>query len=117
MFPLSDNPIIVTKKRIIATLSPDMVLFVDRQRTKSEKVTFKEGISWLKYRTYKKLTIAHTTKGLIFHDNDLLENWRKSKWWNQRREFLSKNRDFNKLVVKDGLKELWEIDSISNRLK
>lgn len=117
VFPLSDNPIIVTKKRIIATLSPDMVLFVDRQRTKSEKVTFKEGISWLKYRTYKKLTIAHTTKGLIFHDNDLLENWRKSKWWNQRREFLSKNRDFNKLVVKDGLKELWEIDSISNRLK
>ena len=119
IFPLSDNPIIITKDKIIATFSPDMVLFVDRRRTKSGSkiVTFKGSISWFKYRTYKKLTIAHTTKGLIFHDNDLLESWRKSEWWNQRREFLSKNRDFNKLMVKDGLKELWEIDSISNRLK
>jgi hypothetical protein len=117
VFPLSDNPIIVTRDRIVATLAPDMVLFVDRKRSKPDLVTFKRGISWLKYRAYKKMTIAGAIKGLIFYDKEELEKWKKSKWWVQRRDFLSKNKEYNKLVVRDGLKELWEIDSISNRLK
>ncbi len=117
IFPLSDNPINRNKQTIIATLAPDMVLFVNLKKDgEPNKVIFKKGISWLKYRTYKRLTISNTIKGLIFYDKVTLEKWKSSKWWTQRREFLSKNKEYNKLIVKDGLKELWEIDSITNRL-
>lgn len=117
IFPLSDNPIVITKKNIVATLSPFMVLYVDRNFNGDTSVRFRNGISWIRFWRYKKLTISNTIKGLIFYDSRQLASWKASFWWKQRRKFLSDKKNFNKLIAKDGLRELWQIDSLSNRLK
>jgi hypothetical protein len=129
-FPLSDNPIMKCDEGILAILSPNMLLEIipkisgikpadinQRSQWIKERVVLKHDISAMKYQKFKKAIISNTHKGLVFYDEKQLKSWKLSNWWNQRRNLILSNKNYNELVYSDELGELWSINFLSNKLQ
>lgn len=107
LFPLSDNPIVITRDKVFATISPYFLLIINRNKRVSEnEMPLNKSISPETYKCYQIATINSTIKGLIFPNKKLLLNWKNTVYWNRRRNFVLKNSDYRKLVNPENT---WEI--------
>lgn len=78
-FPLSDAAFLVNPRSILFPCSPRMLIEIHRrQRLPSLGIVHKGAPPRGKLREYRTRCLERTSKEVIFHDRDVLEEWRRS---------------------------------------
>jgi hypothetical protein len=69
LLPLSDHPLVITSKKVIMPLAPDMLLHIDIGHPLAPNDTFcyyRSSLHYRDYKVFKNLTIAQTNNEMIF---------------------------------------------------
>lgn len=114
-FPLNDSPILIQPNSVMVTLSPRMLLEIDRTRRQPETaISYSNYITPEKLEQFRRRTIANTFREVIFGHKPVLEQWRDSREFEQRRQLLADAKNYNALVAKHGDRELWKLNVLAN---
>jgi hypothetical protein len=93
-FPICDSPILINQNSVMAILSPKLLLEIDLTIQKAEDYwEIKEGIHFSKYREFCRRTINNTFHDILFHDADLLEQWRRLPDYKIRHRVVNNRED------------------------
>lgn len=78
-FPLSDAAFLFRPGSILFACSPRMLIEIHpRHRVPPPGVIYKDDVPRSKLREYRARCLEKTTKEIIFHDSNVLEDWRAS---------------------------------------
>ena len=115
-FPLTDSPILVNSSSVMVALSPRLLLEILHQPTfDTMGWTIREGVTETKLKEFRQRTIGNTFREIIFGNKNLLEEWQQSKLFRQRMVIVKNIREYNTIVLKEGQRELWQINSFGNQ--
>jgi hypothetical protein len=77
-FPICDSPVLVNENSVMAILSPRLLLEIDLNVHRDEGYwEYKDGISFSKYREFRRRAINNAFNDILFHDAAELEEWQK----------------------------------------
>ena len=89
-FPICDSPVLVNANSVMAILSPRLLLEIDLNVPKEEGYwEYKDGISFSKYREFRRRAISNSFNDILFHDPKELEEWRKLPEYKERRSVIT----------------------------
>jgi hypothetical protein len=112
--PLNDSPIMSKNGNIMVTLSPKMLLEINiMKKTDPEKWIAKDYIPTYKLNEHRRRTILSTFREVIFSDDELLLDWKKSKEYKDRANLINRITSYNSIIYKEGDKEIWNINAFA----
>ena len=107
-FPLCDSPIIMGRDSVLAILSPRLLLEIDLKVASSEDSwVIREGISFSKYREFRRRSIGNTFREVIFHDSEELESWRATPEFKARVRTLADPTVARQVVAAAANRVIW----------
>lgn len=113
-FPLNDSPIMSKNGNIMAALSPKMLLEINTTiKSDPEKWIAKYHIPKYKLNEYKRRAILSCFKEIIYFDDELLSDWKKSTEYKERAELLNNITSYNSIIKEEGDRELWIINAFA----
>lgn len=114
-FPLCDSPILIQSGRLMAALSPHLLLEVNMtQPSDPGEWQTRDGIHKSKLKEYMRRTIGNTFKEIIFSDIDVLETWRNTDEFRQRVKKIADMETFNRIVTDQLGREIYHINAYGN---
>jgi hypothetical protein len=110
-FPLCDSPIMMGQDSIMAVLSPRLLVEIDLNVASSEDAwVIRDGISFSKYREFRRRSIGNTFREIIFHDSKELECWRDTPEFKARLRSLADPTVERQLVADAANRIIWGIN-------
>jgi hypothetical protein len=78
-FPLCDSPVMISRDSLMATLSPRLLLEINLDVHRPEgSWRLRDDVPKHKLAEFRRRSIANTFKEIIFHDPQVLQQWRSS---------------------------------------
>ena len=115
-FPLCDSPVLIHPNSIMVSLSPRVLLEIERPVPASQdELCSEQPVPHVKVEEFRRRTIANTFREVIFGDKEVLRNWQTSAEFRNRVELMKDTHHYNKLVRDDGRYELWLLSAYGNQ--
>lgn len=115
-FPLCDSPVLIHPSSIMVSLSPRVLLEIERTVPASQgEWCSEQSVPDTKVDEFRRRTIANTFREVIFSDRQVLQNWQSSSEFRKRVELMKDTRHYNKIVRDEGQHELWLLNAYANR--
>ena len=110
-FPLCDSPIMMGRDSMMAVLSPRLLVEIDLKVASSEDSwVIHDGISFSKYREFRRRSIGNTFREIIFHDPKELECWRDTPEFKARLRSLAEPTVARQLVADAANRVIWGLN-------
>lgn len=110
-FPLCDSPIMMGRDSMMAVLSPRLLVEIDLKVASSEDSwVIRDGISFSKYREFRRRSIGNTFREIIFHDPKELECWRDTPEFKARLRSLAEPTVARQLVADAANRVIWGLN-------
>ena len=114
LFPLCDSPILVNPRSLMIALSPELLLEIDRTiPAREDECLLKRRIRRRKLDEFRRRTIGNTFREIIGNEK-ILRKWKTSPEFIKRVSLMSNTKQYNKMVHKEGNKEIWHINAYSS---
>jgi len=115
IFPLCDSAILVKPHSVLVALSPRLLLEIERTLSAGDnECRLKQTINKAKYDEFRRRTIGNTFREII-GDEKILKEWKNTKEFIERVKMMNKLKTYNRMVYKEGNKELWHINAFGNK--
>lgn len=110
-FPLCDSPIMMGQDSMMAVLSPRLLVEIDLNVASSEDSwVIRDGISFSKYREFRRRSIGNTFREIIFHDPKELECWHNTPEFKARLRSLAETTVARQLVADAANRVIWGLN-------
>lgn len=110
-FPLCDSPIMMAQDSVMAVLSPRLLVEIDLKVASSEDSwVIRDGISFSKYREFRRRSIGNTFREIIFHDSKELECWRATPEFKARVQTLTDPTVARRFVADAANRVIWGLN-------
>ncbi len=114
IFPLCDSPILVKPHSLMVALSPKLLLEIERTIPDGEyECRLKQTINQSKLDEFRRRTIGNTFREIIGNEM-LLKKWKSTQEFSERVTMMNDLKLYNRLVRKEGNRELWHINAYVN---
>ena len=115
LFPLCDSPILVKPHSFMVAISPRLLLEIERTiPARDNECRLMPTIDQAKLDEFRCRTIGNTFREIIGSEK-LLKNWKNTQEFSERVTMMNNLQSYNKLVYKEGDKELWQINAYGNK--
>ena len=115
MFPLCDSPILVKPHSLMVALSPRLLLEIERTiPARDNECRIRQTIKQDKFDEFRRRTIGNTFREII-GNKTMLEKWQNTQEFSERLEVMNNLQSYNRIVYKEGNRELWQINAFGNK--
>ena len=115
ILPLCDSPILVKPHSIMVALSPRLLLEIERTIPAHEdQCRLRQKIKRRKLDEFRRRTIGNTFREII-GNKKILKKWKNTKEFGERVTMMNDLKNYNRLICKEGNRELWHINAYSNK--
>lgn len=115
LFPLCDSPILINPKSIMVALSPRLLLEIERTiPAREDEWRLLQAIKHRKLEEFRRRTIGNTFREIIGNER-ILKEWKSTREFGERVSMMKNLKNYNKLVRKEGNRELWHINAYGNQ--
>ncbi len=114
LFPLCDSPILVKPHSLMVALSPKLLLEIERTIPDREyECRLRQTIKRRKLDEFRRRTIGNTFREIIGNEK-ILKKWKSTQEFSERVAMMNDLKHYNRLVRKEGNRELWHINAYAN---
>lgn len=107
-FPLCDSPVMTGANSVMAVLSPRLLLEIDLNVASAEDSWIvRDGVSFSKYREFRRRSLLNTFREVISHDSQELECWRGTPEFKERVRILGEATGARRLVAEGANRVIW----------
>lgn len=114
LFPLCDSPILVKPHSLMVALSPRLLLEIERTiPAREDEYRLRQTIKRRKLDEFRRRTIGNTFREIIGNEK-ILKKWKRTRGFSERVAMMNDLKHYNRLVYKEGNRELWHINAYAN---
>jgi len=114
LFPLCDSPILVKPNSLMVALSPKLLLEIERTiPARENECRLRQRIKRRKLDEFRRRTIGNTFREIIGNEK-ILRKWKITPEFSQRVAMMKNVKQYNRIVRKEGNRELWHINAYAN---